>query len=256
MDKAKLTLRIARSTQATYERHVQELKKLVAEKQRALKQARRQADEARYETDRAFNALTALCNEPPEVDIFKWLAPELLFLICSYLGYADRVAFASCSKYTRQTRVTSIERFRFIQEDVRGLTCPGSGPKKQWEGRTKRGRMILGGLQARYPGTEVFQCPVAYDGDDVRAYVHVLQWKSKLVWGTYEMIVQGSVRSMKKHPVLPVVVVLSFIFPNEYSLVVWDGQKKWEALVGKPLAPLYIQGNAVRFYTNEDQYII
>lgn len=257
MDDAKLTLRIARSTQATYERHVQDLRKLVAEKQRALKYVRRQAEEARFDTQKAFDVLTELCNVPPtQQDLIQCLPLEMLLLICSFLDYADRVRFASCCKFMRPTRVTPMERWRFIQENARGLKVPGSGPTKKCDRHTVKGKLILAGLQARYPGTDVYSIVCAYDGDDVRAYQHVMRVKTKLVWGQSDIIVQGIVTSVKKHPVLPVVVALAAQYDNQHIVVVWDGQKKWRGIVGKPLAPLYVEGSAVRFHTDANQYII
>jgi len=256
MDEAKLSWRIARCTLATYERHVTELRAQLAEKQRALKHARKQVDEARLDTTKALGVVDVFCNEPPADDVFTWLPPELLVFICSYLGYADRMAFASCSKHTRQTRVTLKDRLAFIKTDVRALFIPGSGPKRRWECNTKKGLLILAGLQARYPGTPAFSTATAYDCDDVRAYVNVNRSHTKLVWGEKEVRTDGVLLSMKKHPVLPIIVALKFLSKKYFYLMVWDGHQKWEKFVGNVLAPLRVEGNAVHVYSTTTQYII
>ena len=256
MDEAKLDLRIARGTLAAYERHVKELRAQLSETQRSLKYTRKQVDEARVDTAKALSVVDALCKQPPAEDVFTWLPAELLFIICSYLGYADRMAFASCSKHTRLTRVTNIERLAFIKTDVRALFIPGSGPKRRWECNTKKGLLILAGLQARYPGTPAFSTATAYDCDDVRAYVNVNRSHTKLVWGEKEVRTDGVLLSMKKHPVLPIIVALKFLSKKYFYLMVWDGHQKWEKFVGNVLAPLRVEGNAVRFYSDDTQYIL
>ena len=256
MDEAKLDLRIARGTLAAYERHVKELRAQLSETQRSLKYTRKQVEEASVDMAKALGVVDALCNEPPAEDVFTWLPAELLFIICSYLGYADRMAFASCSKHTRQTRVTLKDRLAFIKTDVRALFIPGSGPKRRWECNTKKGNLIMAGLQARYPGTPAYCITTAYDCDDVRAYDNVNRSRTKLVWGEKELIVSGRVLSVKKHPVLPIIVALSFYHKEYVYLVVWDGREKWKHYVGNVLAPLRVEGSAVRFYSNTTQYIL
>jgi len=75
--------------------------------------------------------------------------------------------------------------------------------------------------------------------------------RTRLVWGEKELIMYGQVVSVKKHPVLPIIVALSFRYAQYFHIVVWDGHQKFQSFrfEGYVLAPLSVEGNAVRFYS-------
>jgi hypothetical protein len=222
---------------------------------RALDNKRDEFNTALVNERLVFKALVVLCDAPPLYDVFATLPDELLFMIAAYLPYTARVAFASCSRHTRVTRVTNAERKAFIMEcplGLRALAPPG--PVHWFDFETKNGKERLEAIAKLVPRKGSFSNVIAYHGLEVVAYTDYT--KTKLVWKGKSVLVNSTVKSVILHPAFPLVIALCAGKHDAYKFLVWDGTTCAWSWTDKPLAPLAVIGQAVHFYTAKMRYIL